>query len=76
MQLRNSKKSWDDIPLVENVGVLEPRGNMKNTNVTKCNYIPHKIDVDLNMLCPLMLDEIVEDVHNIDVTTVNQGRCR
>lgn len=49
---------------------------MKNKNVTKCNFIPNKMDVDLNMLPPVMLNRIVGEVNNTDVITINQEDSR
>jgi hypothetical protein len=46
---------------------------MKNPNVTEGNLLSNKMEVNLNMLRPLMLHWIAGEVYSTDVVTVDQG---
>ena len=46
---------------------------MKNPNVTKGDLLSNKMEIDLNVLCPLMLHWITGEVYSTDVVTVDQG---
>jgi hypothetical protein len=46
---------------------------MKNSNVTKGNLLSNKMEVDLNMLRPLMLHRIAGEVDSTDVVAIDQS---
>jgi hypothetical protein len=45
---------------------------MQNFDLTKCNFIPDEMDVNFNVLCPLMMYQIVCQVGCTDVVTKHQ----
>lgn len=45
-------------PLSEDIGVLGACRYMKNVDVAESNTLSHKMQIDLNMFRPLMLDGI------------------
>ena len=47
---------------------------MKNADVTNINPFPDKVEINLDMLCALMLDRVGRQVNSTDVVTVHQGR--
>ena len=61
--------------LGENVSVLRRRRNVKNPNMTEGGLLSNKVEIDLNMLCPLMLYQITGEIYNTDVVTEgNHGK--
>jgi hypothetical protein len=60
-------------PFGEDVGILRCRGNMENSNVTKGNLLSNKMEVDLNVLRPLMLHRITGEINSTDVVTIDQS---
>jgi hypothetical protein len=46
---------------------------MKNSNVTEGNLLSNKMEVDLNMLRPLMLHRIAGEIDSTDVVTIDQS---
>ena len=48
----------------ENVSVLRRRRNVKNPNVTEGDLLLNKVEIDLNMLRPLMLYRITRDIQH------------
>jgi hypothetical protein len=46
---------------------------MENSNVTEGDLLSNKMEIDLNVLCLLMLHGIAGEVHSTDVITVDQG---
>jgi hypothetical protein len=46
---------------------------MKNSNVTEGNLLSNKMEVDLNMLHPLMLHRIAREIDSTDVVTIDQS---
>jgi hypothetical protein len=44
---------------------------MKNSNVTEGNLLSNKIDVDLNMLRPLMLHWIAGEIYSTNVVIID-----
>jgi len=46
---------------------------MKNPNMTKGDLFSNKMEIDLNVLRPLMLHWITGEVYSTDVVTVDQG---
>ena len=55
---RNSVKTEVGRPLGEDISKLGRRWDMENTNVTNNNPFPHEVEINLNMLCVLMLDRV------------------
>ena len=53
----------------EDVGVLQTRRHMKNASFSQSDVFPNKMKVNLNMLRPLMLDGISQEVDRTDVVT-------
>jgi hypothetical protein len=46
---------------------------MKNLCLTKCHWISDKMQVNLDMFSPLMLDWVGGEAHGADVITVNKS---
>jgi hypothetical protein len=47
---------------------------MKNTNMTKSDVLPNEVNVELDMLCPTMMNRISREVYRGDIVTVdNRG---
>jgi hypothetical protein len=59
--------------LGEDVRVLRCCGNMKNPSMTKGNFLSNKVEINLNMLCSLMLHWVARDIYDTDVITINHG---
>jgi hypothetical protein len=49
---------------------------MKNSNVTKGNLLSNKMEVDLNMLRPLMLHRIAGEIDGTEVIAIDQSSTR
>ena len=47
---------------------------MKHANVTNSNPFSHKVEINLDMLCALMLNRIGGEVDCTDIVTVDQSR--
>jgi hypothetical protein len=45
-------------PFGEHISKLQRGGNMKNSGFTKGNPISNKMEVNLDVLCPLVLDRV------------------
>jgi len=45
---------------------------MKNSNSTKSNMFPNKMEINLDVFSPLMLDWVGRHVDGADVVTVDQ----
>jgi hypothetical protein len=46
---------------------------MKDSNMTEGNLLSNKVEIDLNMLRPLMLHWIAGEIYSTDVVTIDQG---
>jgi hypothetical protein len=46
---------------------------MKNSNMTEGDLLSNKMEIDLNMLRPLMLHRIVGEIYSTDIVTIDQG---
>jgi hypothetical protein len=46
---------------------------MKNSNVTEGNLFSNKMEVDLNVLRPLMLHRITGEIDSTDVVAIDQS---
>jgi hypothetical protein len=46
---------------------------MKYSNVTEGDLLSNKMEIDLNMLRPLMLHWIAREIYGTDVVTIYQG---
>jgi hypothetical protein len=69
---KNPKKATKE-GLWEYVGVLEGSGNVEDTNVPKSNPLVDKVEIDLDMLCALVLDQIRREVNSTDIVAVDNG---
>jgi len=47
---------------------------MKYANVTNNNPFSHEVEINLDMLCALMLNRIGGEVNSTDIVTVDQSR--
>lgn len=45
---------------------------MKDVNINNSNTLADEMKVDLNMLCPLVLDRVGGEVNDIDVVAVDK----
>jgi coenzyme F420-reducing hydrogenase gamma subunit len=48
---------------------------VQDTDITDGNAIPHKVEVDLNMLYALVLNEVGKEIDSVDVVIV-EGALR
>lgn len=49
---------------------------MKNSSFPKSHTVTHEVEINLNVLCVLMLDQVGSKVGGADVVTVdNSGAC-
>jgi len=46
---------------------------MSNPNVTEGNLLSNKVEIDLNVLRPLMLHRIAGEIDSTDVVAIDQG---
>jgi hypothetical protein len=46
---------------------------MENSNVTEGNLLSNKMEIDLNVLRPLMLHRIAGEIYSTDVVTIDHG---
>jgi hypothetical protein len=46
---------------------------MKDSNVTEGDLLSNKVEIDLNMLRPLMLHWIAGEIYSTNVVTIDQG---
>jgi hypothetical protein len=46
---------------------------MKNSNVTEGDLLLNKMEINLNMLRPLMLHRIAGEIYSTDVVAIDQG---
>jgi hypothetical protein len=46
---------------------------MQDADITDGHVFPHKVGVDLDMLCALMLNGVGGEVDGADVVTVDEG---
>ena len=51
-------------------------GDVKDTNVTKLDLVTNKMNIDLNMLCLLVLNVISSKIDGADIVTINQDRLK
>ena len=56
----------------EDISKLGRRWYVKHANVTNNNPFPHKVEINLDMLCALMLNRIGGEVDCTDIVTVDQ----
>ena len=45
--------------------------DMEDPNIADSNPVANKVQVDLHMLCPLMLNRVGGEIHGADVVAVN-----
>lgn len=46
---------------------------MLDPDLTECNVVMHKVNVDLNMFGPLMMNRISREVDSRDIITINKS---
>jgi hypothetical protein len=46
---------------------------MQDTDITDGHAFPHKVEVDLDMLCALVLNRVDAEVDGADVVAVDEG---
>jgi hypothetical protein len=59
--------------LGENVGVLGCRRHMKYPNVAEDDSLPNKMEINLNVLRPLMLNWVAGEINGTNVVTIDQS---
>jgi len=59
--------------LGEDIDVLGCRRNMEYPNMTEGDPLTNKMEINLNMLCPLMLYGVAGEVNSTNVITINQS---
>ena len=59
--------------LGEYVGILKGRRNMENSHSSKGHSLPNKMEIDLHMLGPLVMNWICGQIHGTDVVTINKS---
>ena len=62
-------RCWET--LGEDVGIPGCHGDMENPNLTEGDTLPNKVEINLNVLCALMLDRIGGEVDNTDIIAIN-----
>jgi hypothetical protein len=55
----------------EDIRILGCRRDVQDTDVAKCDVLTYKVEINLYMLCPLMLDGVGGEVHSTDIVTVD-----
>ena len=45
---------------------------MENPNIADGDPVAHEVQVDLHILCPLMLDGVSGEIHGADVIAVDE----
>jgi hypothetical protein len=66
---RKSNNNGDDRPFGEDVRELSRRRHMKNLNVPKRHMISNEVKIYLDVLGPLLLNQIHRHVYSVDVVT-------
>ena len=56
----------------EDVGELRGGRYMKNSHISNGDTLTHKVKVDLDMLCVLMLDRVGGEIYGTNVVVVDQ----
>ena len=46
---------------------------MKYSNMTEGDLLSNKMEIDLNMLRPLMLHGVAGEIYNTDIVAIDQG---
>jgi hypothetical protein len=59
--------------LRKDVRELGGRRHMQDADITDGNTFPNKVEVDLNMLCTLLLNGVGGEVDDVDVIAVDEG---
>jgi len=48
---------------------------MKNTDVANSNPFPDEVEVNLDMLCALMLNRVGRQIHGTHIVTIDKSRA-
>jgi hypothetical protein len=46
---------------------------MKDANITNSNTLVDEVEIDLNMLCLLVLDGVGGEINGVDIVVVDEG---
>ena len=57
----------------EDIGILRARGNMKNSDFSKCHAVTNEVKVDLHVLGPLMLNWVGGEIDRTYVVAEHDG---
>ena len=60
----------------KDVSKLLRGGDVEDKNVTKMDLVTNKMKIDLNMLCLLVLNDILSKIEGADIVTINQDRLK
>ena len=53
--------------------MVKTSADMKNPNLAKGDSLPNKMEINLNMLRPLMLHWVAGEIYSIDIVAIDQG---
>lgn len=67
------KEQWRWKTLCKNISILGWRWDMKSTHLTCGYFVSDKVQINLHMLCTLMMDRVGWHIHNTNVITVNNS---
>jgi hypothetical protein len=70
---QNFKNKEVDIPFVKMPRELGCHRYVQDADITDGHAFPHKMEVDLNMLCALVLNGVGGEVDGADVVVVDEG---
>jgi hypothetical protein len=59
--------------LGEDASELGSHQDVEDTNVSASNMLTDEVEINLNMLCALMLDEVDREVDSADIVIVDQS---
>lgn len=59
----------------ENICILIPERNMKDTDLISMDIFPDKVNVHINMFYALMLNQISRKIHLADIITIYNCCC-
>jgi hypothetical protein len=62
--------------LGENVSELGGRRSVEDTNVSDSDALVDKVEINLNILCALVLDGVGGEIDHIDIVVVDEGSLR
>src|SRR4051812_41744413 len=60
-------------PFGENVSILRTGWHMKDPDSTNGNLLSYKVDIQLYVFCPSMLNRVCREVDCSDIIAINNG---